>query len=304
MVFGISSPRGMRPVVVVLALMVAQLGSGMAAGQQTDLSDDVRGANYVYPRPNRKARASNSTPKYRRKGDRLAQPDASTARIGLTFWRANPASAAEPLATRDIVQAEGETKSFALVRLGSEPELSVGEQFRIGIEALRSGYLYVINRSLKTDGSVGAPYLIFPTQRIRDGNHTIRGGRMVMIPTPPDEAPFETRDPVGNLAGEEIIVLVSPKPLDIDVRADRYALDPKRVDEWVRQWGAPAEVFELVDGAGAKYTAVEKAAAVNPQRLLTTGDPMPQIVQRVAAKPGEPIVARFFLRVRQESAKR
>jgi hypothetical protein len=69
------------------------------------------------------------------------------------------------------------------------------------------------------------------------------------------------------------------------------------VDRWVREWSAPTEVYELEGGAGAAYTVAEKAATTKAGRLLTSTDPGPQLVHRVAAKPGSPLLVRFEIRV-------
>ena len=284
---------------VCLAALVA-LAAVPAAPAQGPAAEDLRGANYVYPRPRARtsARKAARTPqKYRRKGEQLAGAGSSDARIGVTFWRARPDAGAPVAATRDIVQASGESKAWSLVRLGGEPELELGAQFRVGIETLRPGFLYVVNRPLRSDGTAGAPHLIFPTRRIRGGDNRMRAGRMVMLPAPPDEPPFETRDARGDLAAEELLVIVSPVPLPVETREDRYELDAALVDAWLARWSSRAETYELVGGAGAGYTPAEKAAATRPDRLLTGSDPLPQVVHRVAAKPGDPALLRLTLRV-------
>jgi hypothetical protein len=283
---------------VTLAALVA-FSLAPAAPAQGPAAGDLRGANYVYPRPGERKtarKAARAPQKYRRKGEQLVA-GAADARIGVTFWRARPDAGDAVAATRDIVQASGETKAWSLVRLGGEPELELGAQFRVGIETLRPGFLYVVNRPLRSDGSAGAPYLIFPTRRIRGGDNRMRAGRMVMLPAPPDEPPFETRDTRGDLAAEELVVIVSPVPLEVEVRDDRYELDPALVDGWLSRWSTRAETYELLGGAGAGYTPAEKAAATSADRLLTSSDPLPQVVHRVVAKPGDPALLRLTLRV-------
>lgn len=284
---------------VCLAALVALAGAPVAPAQGP-AADDLRGANYVYPRPGAKKTAQRSTrssQRYRRKGEQLAAGAQTDARIGVTFWRATPEAGEAHAATRDIVQASGESKAWSLVRLGGEPELELGAQFRVGIETLRSGFLYVVNRPLRADGSAGASYLIFPTRRIRGGDNRMRAGRMVMLPAPPAEPPFETRDSRGDLAAEELVVILSPAPLEVETRDDRYELDAALVDGWLARWSTRAETYELVGGAGAGYTPAEKAAATKAGRLLTGSDPLPQVVHRVAAKPGDPVLLRLTLRV-------
>lgn len=301
MSYEVISPRAIRIACAALTLVLAAAIAAPAPAAQAP--DDRRGANYVYPRAGAKSKRTHTRARYRRKGEAVKTPDATDARIGVTFWKARPARPNDRSATRDIVQAGGETQSFTLVRLGSDPELTVGDQFRVAIETLRSGYLYVIDRPVRYGDSKRPAYLIFPTRRIRGGDNRIEAGRMIMIPTPPDEPPFEIRYDEGNLVGEELIILVTPEPLDVVTRMDRYRLDDGLVDSWIERWGVPSEMFDLEGGAGAPYTLAEKTAATNPEKLLTIADPMPQVVHRLAAKPGDPLLLRLTIHVRESSAR-
>lgn len=275
-----------------------------AVSAQSASGDELRGANYVYARPRSRTAKAQPRAKYRRKSGKVEVPDLADARIGVTLWRAEAFEGVDRSGTRDIVQVGSKTSAWTLARVASDDELDTGEMFRVGIETLRSGYLYVVNRSVRADGSTGDPYLIYPTRRIRGGDNRVIAGRMMMIPTPPDEPPFQATDPYGDVVGEELIIVVSPEPLDIETREDRYRFDKAKLDTWVRDWSAPTESFELVGGAGMFYTRVEKAAATNPKRLLTTAEPLPQLVHRIAAKAGEPMLARVVVRIRQPQAKR
>jgi hypothetical protein len=285
-----------------IATLLVAPATPFAVLAQSSASDELRGANYVYARPAARSRTSSNRARYRKRAGRLPSADVADARIGVTLWRADPSRATGRSSTRDIVQVGSETKSWSLVRVGSDTELATGDLFRVGIETLRSGYLYVINRPIRADGTTGDPYLVFPTRRIRGGDNSVVAGRMVMIPTPPDEPPFQTTDPYGDVVGEELIILVTPSPIDIETREDRYRVPAELPESWITEWGAPTETFELVGGAGAAYTRVERAAATNPARLLTPSEPLPQIVHMLAAKPGSPMLARALLRVRRTLA--
>lgn len=294
-----------RPRRGVLSILLATLLFAVAAPipaavlAQDNTPDELRGANYVYPRPAARTRTSSNRARYRKRTGRLPAADVADARIGVTLWRADASRSTGRASTRDIVQVGSETKSWSLVRVGSDSELASGELFRVGIETLRSGYLYVINRPIRADGTTGDPYLIFPTGRIRGGDNAVVAGRMVMLPTPPDEPPFQSTDPYGDVVGEELIILVSPTLIEIETREDRYRLSPDVPEAWITQWGAPSETFELVGGAGTAYTRAERAAATNPTRLLTSLEPLPQVVHMLAVKPGVPMLARVTLRVRR-----
>lgn len=286
------------------ALALAAPAASIRALPQSDGDDTLRGANYVYARPKSRKRAPASRATYRRQSEKLAVADVADARIGVTLWRAEAYDGTARAGTRDIVQVGSGTATWSLVRLGADSRLGTGDMFRIGIESLRGGYLYVVNRALRADGGTGDPYLIFPTQRIRGGENRVVAGRMIMLPTPPEEPPFQMTDPDGTIVGEEIIILVSPTRLNVETRADRYRIDEATLEDWIRRWAVPSETFELVGGSGARYTVAERAAATNGKRLLTRSEPLPQVVHRLAAGAGEPMCVRYVIRVRQQQARR
>ena len=302
---GIRSRRLLSTAFLALSAALALgLSAAPAASAQSASGDELRGANYVYARPGGRTKGARPRAKYRRKSGKLEVPDLADARIGVTLWRAEAFEGVDRSGTRDVVQVGSKTSAWTLARVASDDQLDTGEMFRVGVETLRSGYLYVVNRSVRADGSTGDPHLIYPTRRIRGGDNRVVAGRIMMIPTPPDEPPFQATDPYGDVVGEELIIVVSPEPLDIETREDRYRFDTAKLDVWLRDWSAPTESFELVGGAGTFYTRIEKAAATNPKRLLTTTEPLPQLVHRIAAKAGDPMLARVVVRIRQPQAKR
>lgn len=292
------------PALALTAALALGLPCEPAASAQSGAGDELRGANYVYARPRGRTAKAQPKGKYKRKSGKVETPDLADARIGVTLWRAEVFNGTDPSGTRDIVQVGSKTSAWTLARVSSDDLLDTGEMFRVGIETLRSGYLYVVNRPVRADGTTGDPYLIYPTRRIRLGDNRVIAGRMTMIPTPPDEPPFQATDPYGDVVGEELIIVVSPEPLDVETREDRYRFDSTKLETWLKDWSAPTESFELVGGAGTYYTRVEKAAATNPKRLLTTTEPLPQFVHRIAAKAGEPMLARVIVQIRQPQAKR
>src|SRR5947209_2109414 len=87
--------------------------------------------------------------------------------LGLTFWRLRPASATEaPEKARLLVQKTGSKPAELLPeRTPADTTFKVGELVRLSLEAPREsqGFLYVIDREVYSDGSMGDPYLIFPT---------------------------------------------------------------------------------------------------------------------------------------------
>jgi hypothetical protein len=254
---------------------------------------DLRGMKlqrFVGGRPRGK---STARVRYRRTGPATAA--ATPGEIGLTIWRLRPSEGADPVATREIVyRPAGGRDEVTPERVGGGTALAVGQRFRLGLETPHRGYLYVVNQSEYEGGVLRDPYLIFPTTALRHGDNRVRGGRLFEIPARRDDPPFFEIDGGPGLVAEQVVVIVSPEPLDLALASDRAALDPARVREWERTWGAPVEVLEMVGGEGRTPTPAEAQAAVDRVRLLDGDDALPQTIYRVAAKPGAPL----FLRVR------
>jgi hypothetical protein len=58
----------------------------------------------------------------------------------------------------------------------------------------------------------------------------------------------------------------------------------------------------MVGGSGMAYTPAEKTAAASGA-ALTQSDPLPQMIFRIGAKPGAPLLLRFPIRVRSDAPK-
>lgn len=206
--------------------------------------------------------------------------------LGLTLWRMRPSTA------RDEVRLLVHKKEWTPERVEAETPLAKGDLVTLGIESPRNGYLYVIDREIYADGTVGAPHLIFPTRRLRSGNNEVAAGRLIEL------GPFELKPQRDDYKGELLTVLVTTQPLaDLQVPEDMIALDKPTVEQWEKQWNARVERFELVGGAGKTYTKAEKLAAADGERLLTQADDLPQTLYRVAAKPGEPLLVSVSLKI-------
>src|SRR5690349_23992390 len=57
-----------------------------------------------------------------------------------------------------------------------------------------SGYLYVFDREVYADKSLGEPYLIFPTTALRGGDNLVKAGRVVEIPSHDDRSEEHTSE--------------------------------------------------------------------------------------------------------------
>lgn len=252
----------------------------------------------------RKRRASNRRNyKYRRvtpalPADRRARRGRSQAAqlrdvvVGVTVWRLRPSRATDEV--RELVHGasaqspEGEA-SLTAERMEADASLDEGEHVRVSIESPRAGYLYVINRELYADGTQGRPLLIFPTERTLGGNNRVQAGRMVTIPAVKDDPPYFTVRPNRqrkDQVAELLLFVISDKPLNLPTSPEAQTLPAAWVNELEKRWGAAFERFEQIGGVGAAITPEEFAASGGEWRELTQGDPVPQTVYRVRARPG------------------
>ncbi|MBC7911047.1 MAG: hypothetical protein H7Y30_11135 [Pyrinomonadaceae bacterium] len=233
-----------------------------------------------------------------RKGEELAQ-------VGVTIWQLRPSGASDDKETRILDQEETDARvELTPVRIEAETLLKVRDKVRLSIESPRTGYLYVIDRELYADGSMSAPYLIFPTQRTRGGDNAVRAGVLIDIPAQ-DDSPncFTLKPSRPDQVGEVLTVLVTTEPLDIPPLQRKYMrLDEAQVAEWERMWKTDAERFEMEGGAGQTWTQAEKAASGNESRVLDQEDPAPQTIYRVTTKPGNAVMITVPLRYAASAA--
>ena len=138
----------------------------------------------------------------------------------------------------------------------------------MSVEAARAGYLYVIDREQYADGSLGDPYLIFPTTRTNGGNNEVRAGHIIEIPTQDDRPPFFTLKPSRSAQVSELIsVLVSPTPLEgLEIGASAQKLPAEQVATWEKSWGGTIGRLEMQNGAGKTWTRQEKEAGADATR--------------------------------------
>jgi hypothetical protein len=222
------------------------------------------------------------------------------SQLGLTIWRLRPAKATDPK-ERIIVQKETESMELVPERVAANAPLRIGEDIRFSFESPQTGFLYVIDRELFADGSLGEPMMIFPTKRTRDGDNKVEAGKLIEIPAQEDQPNYFTlqQSRLNNIkqVGEALTVIVTPEPLEgVTIGAQALPLANERVQQWEKQWGAQSETLDLVDGAGKTWTKAEQEAGASGARYLTQKDPEPQTIYRVAVKPGAPLLVKVGLR--------
>lgn len=283
-----------------LACMMAIFGGCLAA--QTDSRGIVPEA-VLQARPQPKAATAASAPKYVAQGTpgALAGTIARVGakQLGVTIWRLRSATG-DDRGARILVQEEAGTTTWIPERVSSTTSLRPGDKLRLTFESPEPGYLYVIDRERYSTGERGTPFLIFPTTRTRGGDNQVAAGKLIDIPGQDDRPNFFTmRKSRADQVEEEIMVLLTPKPLDgVAIGTTALGLSPEQVAGWEKQWKGKVETFELAGGAGKAWTTAEQRAAADGSRVLTQEDPPPQTVYRVVAGPGEPTLVTVRLRYR------
>lgn len=223
---------------------------------------------------------------------------ASKSVVGITVWRLRPSTPADEV--RQLIhEQQGE---WTPERVGADQPLREGDRVQITVETPRSGYLYVFDREVYADRSLGDPYLIFPTTAIRGGDNLVKAGRVIEIPSSEDRPPYYTiKRSRPDYQGELLTVLITDTPLaELSTGRGALKLPREQVASFEKRWGAAADKIELVNGPGAPMTEAEKTAAEG-KRLLTRSDPMPQAIYRVRSKPGTPLLLSVFLHIRPQA---
>jgi hypothetical protein len=195
--------------------------------------------------------------------------------VGVTIWRLRPASRSDS-GERLIVHDDNATSEWLPERISSTTKLTQGDRLRISVEAVRSGYLYVIDREQYADGSLGEPYLIFPTTRTAGGDNEVSAGRLLEIPAQDDAPPFFTkRKSRPDHVAEVVSVLVTPAPLEgVQITDKALKLSETQVGNWEKLWGSSVGQLEM-STVGQTWTKVEKESRT---RALTSSAPAPQLL--------------------------
>ena len=234
---------------------------------------------------------------------RVATPNVPTDNVapdtvvGVTIWRLRPANRADA-GERLIVHDDKSTTEWLPERISANTRLVQGDKLRISVEAVRDGYLYVINREQYADGSLGEPYLIFPTTRTGGGDNEVGAGKLVEIPGQEDAPPFFTmRKSRLDHVAEVMSVLVTPKPLEgVQITDKPLKLTEAQVAEWEKTWGSSVGRLDMTT-VGQAWTKDEKESRT---RALTTSAPAPQLVfYRPGLKNSDPMFVKLKLSYRR-----
>jgi hypothetical protein len=242
---------------------------------------------------------SSKKPTNRRRVYRNATPNvpvndvAPETVVGVTLWRLRRPTRSDS-GERIIVHDENATSEWLPERISATTKLNAGDRLRISVEAVRAGYVYIIDREQYADGSLGEPYLIFPTNRTGGGDNQVAIGRLLDIPAQDDSPPFFVmRKTRPDHVAEVMSVIVTPSKLeDVKITDKALKLTNEQVASWENKWGSSVGHMEMAM-AGQPWTKEEKDART---RALTASAPPPQLVfYRPSVKPTEPMFVKIRL---------
>ena len=223
--------------------------------------------------------------------------------LGVTLWRMEKAKQSDPPSVREIVHPQpgdggrAEPQELTPARLAPGSEFHLGDKFQVGVESNRVGYLYVINRALRENGSVGPASMIFPTNRLHGGDNHVWPGKLVRLPDRASKPPywvFESSQ--SNYAGEELIFLLTAAPLEgfsSQEKATPVANDA--LAEWVKKGGAGVRL--VTSQLQPVRLTVDEAAASDQGTQLSRTAPPPQMMFQAKRPAGGPLAAVLKLKV-------
>jgi hypothetical protein len=263
-------------VILGFLLLFLITGSLVVAQKSDDATRKLWDTAYIAPAGSKSTAHRRSSSKYR-----IATPNVPTDNVvpesvvGVTIWRLRPAGRAD--SGERIIVHDDNSKEYVPERISANTRLVPGDRVRISVEAARNGYLYVIDRELYADGSLGEPYLIFPTTRTLNGDNQVSVGKLAEIPAQEDSPPFFTiRKSRPDQVAEMVSVLVSPTPLDgVQIADKAQKLTNEQVAKWEQSWSTSVGRLDM-DAVGQTWTREEKDAAGT--RALTASAPPPQML--------------------------
>jgi len=263
-------------VLLGFVLLVLITGSLVVAQKSDEATRKLWDTAYIASASSKSTARRRSSSKYR-----IATPNVPTENVvpesvvGVTIWRLRPAGRAD--SGERIIVHDDNSKEYVPERISANTKLVPGDRVRISVEAARNGYLYVIDRELYADGTLGEPYLIFPTTRTLNGDNQVSVGKLAEIPAQEDSPPFFTiRKSRPDQVAEMVSVLVSPTPLDgVQISDKAQKLTNEQVAKWEKSWSDSVGRLDM-DTVGQAWTREEKDAAGT--RALTASAPPPQML--------------------------
>jgi len=281
----------MRVILSVALLVLIALSMAVSAQRPEDMTrklwDTAFSGSSTKKAANRRRAYRNATPNV------PVNNVAPETVVGVTLWRLRRPRQSDS-GERIIVHDDNATTEWLPERISATTRLGQGDRLRISVEAVRAGFVYVINREQYADGSFGEPYLIFPTTRTGAGDNEVAIGRLLDIPYQDDSPPFFTmRKSRADHVAEVLSVIVAPSRLEgVTITDKALKLTDEQVASWEMAWGSSVGRMEMAM-AGQSWTKEEKDART---RALTVSAPPPQLVfYRSSVKPSEPMFVKLRL---------
>lgn len=253
-------------------------------------------------------RKNQRKPEIGTKGQALSKPKqitlsskalAANEQLGVTLWRLRPEKSGDTGARLLTMSGSSkDTPKMIAERVALDTVFKMGEKVRISVESPRAGFLYIIDRELRKDGTLGEPYLIFPTLRTHNGDNKVGAGKVTEIPAQTDNPFYFDITPNGvNYAGELLTVIVSPTKIQgLKLEDNPILLSAGQVENWENLWESMGTTFELDSARSLAYTEEEKEAGIG-SRQLTQASPSPQTIISIEARKGKAFLVSFTMRV-------
>jgi hypothetical protein len=223
-------------------------------------------------------------------------PTNKVAHLGITIWRLRPVRA-NYAGARLLVREKGKSSELMPERVEADTIFREGDQVRLSIESPHVGYLYVIDRELFADGSLGAAMLIYPWVDMKGGDNRLQPGRLIDIPAQEDDPSYFTgRLGSHDQVGEVLTIIVTTTALDFPISDRPIRIPDAHIAKWEKRWAGLSERFEMEGGAGETWTDQEQqAAARSNARQLTREDPAPQTIYRIRRTGSEAVLVNIRL---------
>ena len=215
------------------------------------------------------------------------------------MWRLRPERSGDTGARLLTMSGSSkDTSKMIAERVGLDTVFKMGEKVRISVESPRAGYLYIIDRELRNNDTVGDPYLIFPTLKTHNGDNQVGAGKVIEVPAQTDEQFYFDITPTDeNYGGELLTIIVSPVKIEgLQLTNGPLKLSASLVEKWETLWERTATTLELDSARDLTYTQEEKEAGIG-SRQLTQMSPSPQTMISVQAPKGRAFLVSFPMKV-------
>lgn len=230
--------------------------------------------------------------------------------IGITIWKMRRALAVDAGVLLPV-KVGSSVEMWSSVRVDPLSPFKAGDLIRLAVESPATGYLYVINSEISSDGSYGDPSLIFPAPA--NQYNSVTAGMLVDIPDQKEPFPYFKLEPKkGNYAGELVAVVITPVKLNFQVDEKGKILNIGSVIDLnlgidVQVFGSTSTTEQLYTQAEADSSCGSKSRELvrvkqeqspcgTTSRSLTRDEPLPQAIYRVNTYRGRPAVALIELR--------